>query len=214
MTASIKQSKPYLIGVAGGSGSGKTFFAKAVLHKLGASVCELVLQDNFYIDQSAKFDGDGGSVNFDHPDSIDFELLKTCLSTLKSGLPAQIPLYDFATHTRRPQTLEVVPKPVIIVDGILLLHLKDVRSLFNETVFFDTPERLRLARRLERDVKERARTPEGVLRQFNNQVKPMHDRFVEPSKAHATTVVCEPGQFDELLSGFIAKLRKKVRHMH
>lgn len=177
---------------------------------LGPTTCGTVLQDNFYVDQSAKFDHDGGAVNFDHPDSIDFALLKNCLGALKNGMAVDIPRYDFTTHKRLKQTVQVQPKPVIIVDGILILHIGDVRGLFHETIFFETPEDVRFNRRLARDVNERGRTHEGVVSQFKNQVKPMHDQFVEPSKIHATTIVKETGKFDVWLADFVAKLKKKI----
>lgn len=210
MTGFTKQNRaPYIIGVAGGSGSGKTYFAHALRQKLGPQSCEIVFQDNFYIDQSARFDFDGGSVNFDHPDSIDFPALAGSLSILKTGNVAEIPIYDFATHKRKSETLRIDPKPVIIVDGILIFHTQDVRKYFDDLIFFDTPEKLRYERRLERDVKERGRTPEGVYSQFHKQVKPMHDQFVEPSKCFAKTQVKEIEEFNSILSLYVEKLKVK-----
>lgn len=181
----------FILGVSGGSGSGKTFFSSALQKSLGKENCEIVYQDNFYIDQSHRFDFDGGSVNFDHPSSIDFDLLATCLIELKLGKSTQIPIYDFVTHKRLTKTIQIQPKPVIIVDGILIFHAPQVRELFNEKIFFDTSEALRLKRRLERDIKERGRTEDGVYQQFFKQVKPMHDAFVEPSKAYADQIAYE-----------------------
>lgn len=208
VTGSTKPNRPFLLGVAGGSGSGKTYFARALQAQLGAD-CELIYQDNFYIDQSHRFDFDGGSVNFDHPDSIDFPLLASCLRQLKSGAETQIPIYDFVTHKRRPETLAVAAKRVIIVDGILIFHAPEVRELFDDLVFFDTPEELRYSRRLERDVKERGRTPEGVRNQFLKQVKPMHDTFVAPSKAFAKTVVCDVDGYAPVFREYCARLARK-----
>ena len=143
-----KQANPFILGVAGGSGSGKTYFSKCLSDKLnarfGAPFCEIVYQDNFYFDQSKRFDHDGGAVNFDHPDAIDFELLAYCLRQLKSGERTEIPVYDFATHTRSAKTLRVEPKKIVIVDGILIFHTPSVRELFDELIFFQTPEELRL----------------------------------------------------------------------
>lgn len=208
MTASTKRNKiPFLLGVAGGSGSGKTYFAQALQKALGESYCGIISQDNFYIDQSNRFDHDGGSVNFDHPSSIDFSLLAEKLRGLKTGSAVDIPVYDFVTHTRAKHTFKVEPLPVLIVDGILIFHPEEVRSLFDETVFFDTPEELRFQRRLTRDVQERGRTPEGVRSQFFKQVKPMHDLYVEPSKSRAGVVVRDLGDFDGALADFKAKLR-------
>src|SRR4051794_12390453 len=109
------KQKPYLFGIAGGSGSGKTYFSSALQARLGHDACEIVYQDNFYFDQSLRFDRDGGAVNFDHPESIDFDLLASCLKKLKSGEDTQIPIYDFVTHTRSLKTLAVSAKPIIIV---------------------------------------------------------------------------------------------------
>ncbi len=206
MTGFIKQNKPTIIGVAGGSGSGKTYFAQDLVKTLGTERTSLVLQDNFYFDQSSRFDFDGGSVNFDHPDSIEFSLLAKHLRILKEGKPTQIPTYDFATHSRKKETLLIQPAPIIIVDGILILHIPEVRELFDEAIFFDTHEDLRYSRRLERDVRERGRTPEGVKEQFLRQVKPMHDQFVEPSKAHAKRVVCDEKEYDTVLKYYIQLL--------
>jgi uridine kinase len=209
----IKQSsnvRPFIIGVAGGSGSGKTFFSHALVNKLNQSVkelcCEIVYQDNFYIDQSHKFDHDGGSVNFDHPDAIDFSLLANCLYELKQGNSTEIPVYDFASHKRQTTAIKLNPTKIIIVDGILIFHSEPVRRLFDDLIFFETPETLRFQRRLERDVKERGRTPEGVHQQFHKQVKPMHDLFVEPTKKFANTIVNDVGQFNDILDEYFKKL--------
>lgn len=206
MTDSTKQSKTFILGVAGGSGSGKTYFAQALQKALGDELSTIVYQDNFYIDQSARFDHDGGSVNFDHPESLDFPLLSVKLKELKAGHASAIPLYDFTTHSRRKDTLHVAPRKIIIVDGILIFHPPYVRELFDDMVFFDTPENLRYQRRLERDVKERGRKPEGVKEQFEKQVKPMHDQFVEPSKAHANCVVCDMGEYKSILDRYLERL--------
>lgn len=206
----LSSSCPHLIGVAGGSGSGKTYFARHLQKFLGPKNCEIVYQDNFYIDQSKKFDFDGGSVNFDHPSSIDFQLLALHMKELKSGKSTQIPIYDFITHTRKNETLQVRPTPIIIIDGILIFHAEEVRTQFDDLVFFDTPEELRFQRRLDRDVKERGREPVGVKNQFMKQVKPMHDQFVAPSIKHATTVVSEVEQFEEILQSYCLRLQQLI----
>lgn len=199
MTGFSKPNKSIIVGVAGGSGSGKTYFAKDLRSKLGEHQTEIVYQDNFYIDQSHRFDGDGGSVNFDHPDSIDFSLLSQCLLQLKGGADTDIPIYDFKTHTRVKEQIKIKAKPIIVVDGILIFHPPEVRNVFDYLVFFDTSEDLRFERRLQRDVKERGRTPEGVKAQFQKQVKPMHDLFVEPSKHHAHLVVSDDACYEDVL---------------
>lgn len=208
MIDSIKQNEVYILGVAGGSGSGKTYFADALYKALGPSVSTIVYQDNFYIDQSHKFDHDGGSVNFDHPDSLDFLLLAEKMKELKSGHATAIPIYDFATHKRRQETLHVAPRKIVIVDGILIFHPPFLRDLFDGLIFFDTPEKLRFERRLKRDVEERGRTPDGVKAQFLRQVKPMHDQFVEPSKKFAQLIVTDNSNYSETLLKFINMFQK------
>lgn len=210
VTGFIKRNKPLIIGVAGGSGSGKTYFAKALHELLGREISTIIYQDNFYIDQSHRFDFDGGSVNFDHPESLDFPLLIKKLEQLKNGFEAHLPIYDFVTHKRLSQTILVKPHPVILVDGILILHPEKLRPLFDEMIFFDTPESLRFSRRLERDVKERGRTPEGVKAQFELQVKPMHDQFVEPSKVFAHTVLKDQTDSKKLLEMYALRLKDEI----
>jgi uridine kinase len=207
VTDFIKPNKTFILGVAGGSGSGKTYFAHALKDALGDHAT-IVYQDNFYIDQSHRFDHDGGSVNFDHPESLELSLLARCLSELKKGKGTNIPVYDFKTHTRKKEELYIAPTAIIIVDGILIFHPDYLRGQFDEMVFFDTPESLRFERRLERDVKERGRTPEGVEAQFMKQVKPMHDEFVEPSKNHAHVVVKDLGDYHEHFDAYKEKLLK------
>jgi uridine kinase len=203
-------SKPHIIGVAGGSGSGKTHFAKELQKILGFDHCTILYQDNYYIDQSSKFDGDGGSVNFDHPSSLDFSLLAQGLRELRAGKTIRVPIYDFVTHSRKKETLEGKPTKVILVDGILILHSEEVRAELDEAIFFDTPEELRFQRRLDRDVHERGRTPEGVKRQFELQVRPMHNQFVEPSKNHANTIIKDLGDYGVALQAFYQRLSKKL----
>lgn len=210
VTAFIKPNNVFILGVAGGSGSGKTYFAKALAEALG-EFATIVYQDNFYIDQSHRFDHDGGSVNFDHPESLELTLLAKCLSELKAGKPTEIPVYDFKTHTRMGNTLRVPSKTIVIVDGILIFHPDYLRDKFDEMIFFDTPESLRFERRLERDVVERGRTVEGVKAQFLKQVKPMHDEFVEPSKAHAHTVIKDLGDYKEHFELYKNRLLKLCR---
>ena len=182
-------SKSIIIGIAGGSGSGKTTFAKRLLQTLGPEKCGMIAQDSYYIDQSDKFDHDGGSVNFDHPQALEFSLLANHLNKLRQGEAVELPQYDFATHQRLKQKTIFEPKPIILVDGILIFSQTNVLAELDHKIFVDCPENLRYQRRHDRDVKERGRSSEGVKAQFMNQVKPMHDEFVEPSKTVACDVV-------------------------
>lgn len=212
MTGSIKRNdhlasdqQPKIIGIAGGSGSGKTYFANKLKIFLGDEKCHLILQDDYYHDLSHRFDFDGGSVNFDHPDSLDFELLFRNLKDLKSGRPIEKPQYDFTTHQRRSKSVLISPRPWILVDGILIFHPQKLRELFDLMLFFDTPETVRFQRRLERDVRERGRTPEGVHKQFHKQVKPMHDQYVEPTQSFAQEVFREQTWSDNELARLMEK---------
>jgi len=199
------EERPVIVGIAGGSGSGKTTFAERLRANLGADRCVIISQDNYYHDQSHRFDGDGGSVNFDHPKALDFELLGRHLHSLARQQPVEIPLYDFASHSRLEETLSVVPKPLILVEGILIFTSEHVVAHLHHRIFIDCPEPLRFRRRLERDVTERGRSPAGVKAQFHAQVKPMHDRFVEPSRAHAHDVVGVE-DFDQRLAHWTERL--------
>lgn len=204
--------KPYIIGVAGGSGSGKTYFARELQKELGENNCAIIYQDNYYIDQSHRFDGDGGSVNFDHPDSLDFNLLAEHLSLLKLGKSVEVPIYEFATHKRLAKTITCSPRKIILVDGILILDSMVVRTQFDESIFFDTKEELRYQRRLKRDTEERGRTSDGVKKQFDLQVRPMHDQFVQPSKQHARTIISDLEEYPAILKIFIERFNKKLMH--
>jgi uridine kinase len=196
----IDSGRRLIIGVAGGSGSGKSTLSKRISQIFGKEVCALISQDSYYVDQSSRFDGDGRSVNFDHPSSLEFSLLAEHLTFLKSGNSASIPIYDFATHTRKSHSMNCEPKPIVIVDGTLILSSTEVRSLLDIGLFVHTSEQFRFQRRLARDVRERGRKPEGVEKQFVSQVKPMHDEFVERSKAHATLLISGETSLDESLS--------------
>jgi uridine kinase len=198
-----------VVGIAGGSGSGKTTLAQHVIDVFGADQAGLLAQDSYYIDQSARFDGDGGSVNFDHPSSLDFELMERQLLTLLDGRDVEVPIYEFATHRRLARTEPFPARPLVVVDGTLILNAH-LRQQFAVSVFVQTSEALRFDRRLHRDVKERGRTPEGVHKQFYKQVKPMHDQFVEPSAANATVRVSGEGRIEDEVSRVLEALEASL----
>lgn len=177
-----------LIGVSGGSGSGKTTLASQLTARWGQNSCTLIYQDSYYIDRSSQFTGDG-SLNFDHPEALDWDLMVKHLTLLKKGMPIDMPIYDFATHSRSKKTQTVKPTEYVLVDGILIFHPEKLRKLFDHKIYVDCPEHVRFERRLQRDVKERGRTPEGVKAQYQTTVLPMHNEFVEPTKAFADEVV-------------------------
>jgi uridine kinase len=197
--------KPVVVGISGGSGSGKTTLARALLARLGEAA-DILYQDSYYIDQSHRFDEDGGAVNFDHPESLEFSLLVEHLQDLKRGQGVSVPHYDFATHKRISTRTPFGPRPFVIVDGTLLLDQVELRRVLDLKIFVATDESLRFRRRLERDVRERGRSEDGVRRQFYNQVKPMHDLFVEPSQQHADLVLSGERPVDDCLDEIAARL--------
>ena len=197
-----------VLGVAGGSCSGKTTLTHFLKRYFGNDATVLA-QDSFYIDQSHKFDRDGGSVNFDHPNSIDFSLMGLCVKKLKEGSEVSIPIYDFATHTRSEEVQKVLSKKLMVTDGTLILSQEKVRSQLDLSFFIDADEDIRFQRRLQRDTKERGRTEQGVKDQFYSQVKPMHDEWVEPSKIHATHIF--PGTIDFSTSSDLQAVLEKVK---
>src|SRR5262249_18401642 len=155
---------------AGGSGSGKTTLAKKIQKALGSKGCVILGQDSYYIDQSKSFDRDGGAVNFDHPNALEFSLMKTQIELLRLGRNIDVPIYDFATHTRSSEKEIVRNCPYILVDGTLILSQRPLVPLFDEAIFLEVDEDTRFQRRLKRDVEERGRTPQGVRDQFFKQV--------------------------------------------
>jgi uridine kinase len=180
-----------VIGLAGGSGSGKTTIAEALVDAMAGVA--YVRHDDYYRHRPELTFEERTKVNYDHPDSLETTLLVSHLETLRSGQPVQRPVYDFTTHTRSDETFVVAPAPVVVVEGILVLADPDLRRLMDLRIYVDTDADLRLARRMERDIHERGRTPESVLDQYLTTVRPMHLEFVEPSKKHADMII--PGGF-------------------
>lgn len=183
--------KVFILGIAGGSGSGKTTLARMIQNEIGPDACSILSQDHYYIDQSARFKGDGEDVNFDHPDSLDWKLLSDHLNDLRSGRSIRVPIYDFSTHTRKAESTPFPAVRLVLLDGTLIYTQPSILKQLDHKIFVDTSESVRFDRRLKRDTEERGRTEDGVRKQFMNHVKPMHDLFVEPSKSAADLVVIE-----------------------
>lgn len=185
--------QPLVIGIAGGTGSGKSTIANQILHRVGANRIACLSHDAYYRDRIDLTLAERSKVNYDHPDSLETELLMRHIRLLKQGKPAHMPVYDFTTHSRKTETVLVEPQPVILVDGILIFVEPDLRQLFDVKIFVDTDADIRFIRRLQRDIIERGRTQESVVRQYLETVRPMHLEFVEPSKRHADVIIPEGG---------------------
>jgi uridine kinase len=186
-------SNPIVIGVAGGSGSGKTTVANVILQRVGSDRIAYLPHDAYYRDLSALPLNQRVQVNFDHPDSLETELLVEHVRALKAWQPIELPVYDFTRHARTEQTVRVEPQRVILVEGILIFAEPVLRKLFDVKIFVDTDADIRFIRRLERDIAERGRTAQTVVRQYLTTVRPMHLEFVEPSKRYADVIIPEGG---------------------
>jgi uridine kinase len=199
-----------IIGISGGTGSGKTTVAQKILESVSESDVIFIQQDSYYrnindmpLDMRRK-------VNFDHPDSIDNALLIQHVRALKRGETVELPIYDFRVHQRRAETLRCEPRPIIIVEGILVFALEELRDEMDIKIFVDTPDDIRFIRRLRRDIAERGRTVDSVIEQYLASVRPMHEQFVEPSKRYADVIIPEGGHnlvSIDLISG---KIRERL----
>ena len=199
---------PVTLGVAGGSGSGKTTVARAILESVGSGHIAFLAQDSYYRDIDWSTPDALRHHNFDHPHALDNDLLVEHVQGLKSGEAIEVPIYDMVTHSRRSETRHVDPRPVILVEGILLLAEPRLRELLDFKIFVDTDADVRLMRRLRRDMNRRGRTLDDVLRQYAETVRPMHLEFVEPSKRWADVIVPEGGKNRAAMEMVVARVEK------
>ncbi len=202
--------KPVIVGVAGGTGSGKTTIAQAIYNALGEDKVAYIPHDAYYYDLSHLPFEERARQNYDHPDSLETPLLVQHLKALRQGYAVDIPIYDFATHTRRKETRRVEPRPIILIEGILVLAEPTLRDMMDIKIFVDTDADIRFIRRLQRDIKERGRTMEAVIQQYLNTVRVMHLEFVEPSKRYADIIIPEGGFNTVALDMVIARLRNMI----
>jgi uridine kinase len=185
--------KPVIIGVAGGTGSGKTRLVREIVRRLGPDIA-VVQHDSYYRDRSAMSPEERARVNYDHPDALETPLLVEHIETLLDGRPVAVPVYDFSTHTRTSRVVPLEPRSVVLVEGILVLAEPELRKLMTIRVFVDTDADIRMIRRLRRDVRDRGRTMQSVVDQYLETVRPMHLEFVEPTKRHAHVIIPEGGE--------------------
>ncbi|MCA9740450.1 MAG: uridine kinase [Deferribacteres bacterium] len=187
------KNKSILIGIAGGSGSGKTLVAKRIIEEISSEDVVLIEQDSYYRDLSHLSVAERAQSNFDHPDAIDGELMIQQIRDIIEGRPVEQPIYDFTTHTRTHETRHISGHHIVVLEGILILYSPRLRAMMDIKVFVDTDADIRLLRRINRDVAERGRTMESVLDQYQRSVRPMHLQFVEPSKRYADVIIPEGG---------------------
>ena len=186
--------KIILIGIAGGTGSGKTSVANAILAEFSSSEVALIQQDSYYNNLKHLDFDERATVNFDHPDAVDFDKMGNDLQLLMNGEVVKVPIYDFNTHTRTNETVTIGNHHIIVLEGILALFDEKIRTMMDIKLYVDTPDDIRIIRRIKRDINKRGRTFESVIEQYYKTVRPMHQQFVEPSKKFADIIIPEGGK--------------------
>ena len=203
---------PLMIGIAGGTASGKTTVARRIAEQLAGHPVAFLDQDAYYKDLAHLAPEKRRQVNFDHPDAFDIELLVEHLGRLKRREQVDKPTYSFKEHTRREETVTIAPAPVVVLEGILVLALEPVRSLLDLRIYVDADDDVRVARRIQRDVSERGRDLESVLGQYFDTVRPMHWSFVEPSKRYADVIIPHGGHSDAAVDMVVSTIRARLNH--
>jgi uridine kinase len=196
-----------LVGIAGGTGAGKTSLAHKIQERVGTDRCLLLAQDAYYKDESTLSPAAQAAINYDHPDAFDTSLLVQDLRDLKAGRPVPCLTYDHSNYSRRVLPDPITPKPVVILEGILVLAEEPLRRLMDIKLFIDTDADVRILRRLHRDIRERGRTFESVQQQYLESVRPMHLEFVEPSKRYADLIIPEGAENEVALEAVVARVR-------
>lgn len=207
----MTNDSPLVIGIAGGSGSGKTTVAQEILQRVGPDRIAYLQHDSYYKDLTGLPPAQRAEVNFDHPNSLETELLIAHVEQLKNGQSINVPIYDFSKHSRTNKSFRVNPRGVIVVEGILIFVEAALRALFDVKLFVDTDADVRLIRRLQRDITERGRTVESVIKQYHSTVRPMHLEFVEPSKRYADVIIPEGGFNTAALDMVVARIETLLR---
>ena len=183
------KNKPFVIGVAGGSGSGKSTVTREVLASIGSDMAAVVMQDDYYLDQTHMTPEDRRKTNYDHPDAFDWPLMAQHVQALRRGEAIEMPEYDFAADNRSTKTITVKPAPVIVVEGLFALYDAELRSMMSLKIYVDTASDVRFIRRVQRDIAERGRSTDNVIKQYLETVRPMHKQFIEPTKRNADVIL-------------------------
>ena len=202
-------SRPFIAGIGGGTGSGKTTLARAVRDLLGPGMVTVIETDSYYRDLSHIPEPERHHVNFDHPEALDVDLMADHLQKLRLGRTVQVPAYDFTTHCRTDAMITIEPRPIVIVEGIFALAVPQIRNQLDVTVYIDEHPDVRLKRRIERDIRERGRTAEMSFRQYTQHVLPMHAQYVEPSRHNADMILKSSSETDRLLEVLRAALPER-----
>jgi uridine kinase len=207
----MRSKSPFIIGVCGGSGSGKTTVSRRIQEAVSLEHIAYMQHDNYYRDQGHLAREERARTNYDHPDSLETELLVQHLLALKAGQSIEMPLYDFTQDTRSSETQRIDPAPVILVEGILIFVEKELRDLMDVRIFVDTDADVRLIRRLRRDIAERGRTLDSVVQRYMATVRPMHMEFVEPSKRYADIIVPRGGDNRVAMEMIVSRIQALLR---
>ncbi len=202
------RTQPFVIGVAGGSGSGKSTVADRVIAMAGHEQVAVMALDSYYATNDHLSGADRANVDYDHPDAFDWELMRTHLASLRQGESVEVPVYDFATHSRSESTTFVRSAPIIVVEGLLVLWEPALRSLMDLKVFVDADADVRFIRRLRRDITQRGRTPDSVIVQYLETVRPAHLQFIEPSKRYADVIIPHGGMNEPAIDMLLARIRQ------
>ena len=200
-------NKNIIIGIAGGTGSGKTTLAERIIEELNEPNVLIIKQDAYYKSHSELSFDERKKINFDHPDAFDTSLLIKHINNLKINVPINLPQYDFTTHLRKKETIPISPHKVIMLEGILIFENKELRNLLDIKIFVDTDADVRILRRIKRDIQDRGRTFKSVYNQYMNTVRPMHLEFVEPSKKYADVIVPEGGMNIIAIDMIVSKIK-------
>lgn len=211
-TGRTLERKPIIIGVAGGSASGKTTVSQAILRRVGLERIAYIPHDLYYRDLSHLPLEQRARFNFDHPDALDNELLVAHIDALAAGHPVEVPTYDFATYARLPATTTILPRPVILIEGILIFAEPVLRRRMQIKLFVDADPDLRFIRRLKRDIEERGRSVDSVVEQYLNTVRLMHLEFVEPTKRYADLIIPEGGRNTIAIDLVVARIESELQH--